>query len=140
MKRCPKCGLDLPATSFYRHGRYLGNYCKPCSLVVRRLWLAKHPEKASRYKQSERERLRSKIFEVLGAICKACGFADIRALQVDHIEGGGNEEKRKLGRANGYLRHILKNPQKYQILCANCNTIKARELKQFGTPKYTNIS
>lgn len=36
---------------------------------------------------------RSKVFDMLGRQCVKCGFDDIRALQIDHIHGGGNQHK-----------------------------------------------
>src|SRR5690242_5812608 len=38
-------------------------------------------------KESHREN-RILAMEILGSSCKRCGFSDIRALQVDHINGG----------------------------------------------------
>src|SRR3990167_1091784 len=39
---------------------------------------------------------RNKVFEILGGyICKQCGYsADKRALQLDHIKGGGNKQRK----------------------------------------------
>lgn len=60
--------------------------------------------------------------------CKNCGFDDIRALQLDHIYGGGAKQ-RKLGGGIGSYSWIKKNnyPSGYQVLCANCNWIKRVE-------------
>ena len=67
--------------------------------------------------------------------CVQCGFSDIRALVLDHIHGGGTEHRRKLkAGANVWLwlaRHGF--PPGYQILCANCSTIKAREENEYGS-------
>src|SRR3990167_6944100 len=60
--------------------------------------------------------------------CKKCGFSDIRALQIDHIDGGGSKHHKELDRSkSGRLyKWIIKNnfPSGFQILCANCNWIK----------------
>ena len=74
--------------------------------------------------------LKSAVFELLGKTCVSCGFNDIRALQIDHINGGGNKHRlNSHGRTIYYL--ILANPdesiKKYQVLCANCNWIKRCE-------------
>ena len=48
------------------------------------------------------------------------------SLQLDHINGGGRKERSGIG-PNDLLRLIKKNgfPEGYQILCANCNILKA---------------
>jgi len=66
--------------------------------------------------------------------CVQCGFSDVRALCLDHINGGGTEHRRTV-KAGGNVwlwlaRHNF--PPGYQILCANCNTIKAREEEEYG--------
>lgn len=76
--------------------------------------------------------LKSAIFEILGKECAICGFSDNRALQIDHINGGGNLEKKSITK-NYYkfvLGQIVKNDRKYQILCANCNWIKRSNNKE----------
>ncbi len=83
------------------------------------------------YTKHSRERRRAQVIEALGGVCTHCGFADIRALQIDHIHGGGSQEHR-----NGYgwykdiLASIEKRDGKFQLLCANCNWIKKHEQKE----------
>lgn len=59
--------------------------------------------------------------------CASCGIEDLRVLQVDHIEGGGWKERKLMG-GGSYCTQlpdlIRRNPDKYQLLCANCNWIK----------------
>ena len=65
--------------------------------------------------------------------CIWCGFDDIRALCIDHIDGDNKYyPNKKLGvilyrwlKANNY-------PDGYQTLCFNCNHIKAVENKEQG--------
>lgn len=67
--------------------------------------------------------IRDQVFTLLGEVCSHCGFADRRALQIDHVNGGGTKELRSLGSAVN--KKILScNGAGYQILCANCNWIK----------------
>lgn len=71
--------------------------------------------------------LRKAAIEKLGSICIRCGFSDIRALQIDHVEGGGVRELRALG-SHGVYRKVMECPPGiYQLLCANCNWIKRYE-------------
>lgn len=74
--------------------------------------------------------VRERLLAMLGGKCIECGYSDYRALQVDHINGGGTAE-RKSKRGTSYYYHIIKriNSVDYQVLCANCNVIK-RSVKQ----------
>jgi polyribonucleotide nucleotidyltransferase len=76
---------------------------------------------------SYHKRLKDAIFDILGRKCVHCGFSDMRALQLDHVNGGGGKE-RKIN--NGQIRYLMilkklaEDSKEYQILCANCNWIK----------------
>lgn len=80
------------------------------------------------------QKLKVKIFDILGKKCKECGFKDIRALQIDHIDGGGSKERAVLnGRTRNrmILLNLLNGSKNYQILCANCNWIKRYKNKEY---------
>ena len=70
--------------------------------------------------------VRTAALELLGGVCRRCGFSDVRALQIDHKFGGGSKERKKY---NGHIdiRVSLATLWKYQLLCANCNWIKRYE-------------
>jgi len=67
--------------------------------------------------------------------CVQCGFSDIRALVLDHVNGGGTEHRRKLKNGINVWLWLARHgfPPGYQILCANCNAIKAREENEYGS-------
>jgi len=77
---------------------------------------------------------RQASLEKLGLKCSHCGFADPRALQLDHKKGNGAEERRKIKDTERYYKHIYENIEEYQVLCANCNWIKRVELKEGKKP------
>lgn len=81
----------------------------------------------------QRSKLHGRVIKALGGKCVKCGFLDIRALQIDHIKGGGNKEMKLKGYKTIYYE-IIKNPEsmkdRYQVLCANCNWIKRYENKE----------
>lgn len=82
---------------------------------------------------------RNKVLVALGQRCSKCGWnEDSRALHVDHVNGGGNQDRKKRGHCpQSLFRDINENPGKYQLLCANCNWIKRHEEKEmFGRIKY----
>jgi hypothetical protein len=80
---------------------------------------------SDKYNQMYNE-AKKKIFELFGLKCKRCKETDKRVLQLDHINGGGTRERKKLNSLSRY-RKALKEPSKYQLLCANCNIIKKYE-------------
>ena len=60
--------------------------------------------------------------------CAVCGFDDIDGLVLDHIEGKGNIDRKKLGHEGGWgfykkLKQ-LEYPPGYQVLCSSHNLIK----------------
>ena len=72
-----------------------------------------------------------RAFAALGGVCKRCGFGDIRALQIDHIDGGGNAESKD--RSYLYYKRVAgAGAGRYQLLCANCNWIKRYENNENG--------
>lgn len=97
----------------------------------------KRPEvraKQAECMRKQHKNLKEKVYEALGGYkCTKCGYdKDVRALQIDHINGDGAKE-RKLYRSGSipYYKHILETDKKnYQILCANCNAIKAYDEKE----------
>jgi hypothetical protein len=63
--------------------------------------------------------------------CACCGEDQFSLLSIDHIDGGGNEEREKLfgdRRLCGHdmYRYLRNNgfPDGYQVLCYSCNTGK----------------
>ena len=82
--------------------------------------------KRNEYFRKYAEKFRLKALKELGGKCKRCGFSDWRALEIDHINGGGGKEWTNINRKTRY-EMVTKNPERYQVLCANCNTIKKIE-------------
>ena len=99
----------------------------------------KNIEKIRKNNDKYNHNIRKTLIELLGGKCKKCGFKDIRALQVDHINGGGKKEIHKYSakiRYKNYIESIKNKEEKYQLLCANCNWIKRFENKEVvGSPK-----
>jgi hypothetical protein len=94
-----------------------------------------HPEKVAEWNRNHLRRLRlsrkMRIIELFGGKCVRCGFDDWRALQVDHVRGGGYQEVKKHKHPDDYYKFIEENATsgRYQLLCANCNWIKRYEDK-----------
>ena len=86
----------------------------------------KHRVRISAQKSVYYKKFRSKVINFLGGICVKYGNNDFRVLQVDHINGGGVQELRKIG-PKGIYNRVLNGEPGYQLLCANCNWIKRYE-------------
>ena len=57
-------------------------------------------------------------------VCACCGEKEYKFLTLDHIDGGGNEHRRKVGHPTYSIYTQLRKanyPDGYQILCHNCN-------------------
>lgn len=81
------------------------------------------------YNKAYKQRLRKKVIAHFGGRCVRCGYSDWRALQIDHIYGGGTREIAERNSALSYHRKLLKEIPgvTYQLLCSNCNWIKRYE-------------
>lgn len=95
-----------------------------------------YPNRDAKWK-AWRQRTKKAIHDLLGGKCVRCGFEDSRALQIDHVNGGGAEEvKATTGNYQVMiLRSILSGSKKYQLLCANCNWIKRVERNEVRNNK-----
>jgi hypothetical protein len=126
-KWCPECEDFCPKDSFYKSScNYdgLAVYCIP------------HQREKANAKRRER---RAEIISHLGGKCIRCGFNDSRALQVDHVNGGGRQEYVHGGYNTNsvkYLKKIMASPDEYQLLCANCNWIKREEEHEVDSSRW----
>ncbi len=97
-----------------------------CSKGTVSYHLGKDQKEATRDRSKlRRQKAKRDVLNAYGKTCKWCGFDDIRALHIDHIDNNGSTE---VGGWNLYV--ILKArgyPEGYQTLCANCNSIKQWE-------------
>ncbi|MFA5130684.1 MAG: hypothetical protein WC477_07300 [Patescibacteria group bacterium] len=95
-----------------------------------------HPLESAKWNRNNQRRRRlerkKRIVKIFGNKCQKCGFEDWRALQVDHINGGGLKEVKSFKHRDNYYASLEKEvlSGKYQLLCANCNWIKRYEEKE----------
>lgn len=143
-KKCTKCKTikDVLLFSFIKDDRfgkkYISSKCRECVKLQTYSWRSRNPDKNKAIARRSRDKLKEEVYSHYGVggktACVICGFDDIRALCIDHINNNGAEERRSLGSkyfAGAIFHRSLKRknyPPGYQILCANCNQIK--ELKR----------
>lgn|SRR5574340_69787 len=83
------------------------------------------------YAKSRHDSIRQRVLDLLGHKCARCGFSDDRALQIDHINGNGRKDRGKCRSPHKFYEKVLVvGSAEYQILCANCNTIKRHEMDE----------
>lgn len=111
MTVCRECKINLDLTncapSFLEYGIHI---CRKCNQI--------------QIKNRTRKQ-RAEALNRLGGQCKCCGITDMTLLSVDHINGGGHQESKKL-RGKSFNKALLKMPleqllDKYRCLCFNCN-------------------
>lgn len=115
----------------YYHKNKEGIYEKRKEYYLK--YYEKIKERVRIYSQKKYSGRRKRIIDALGGKCIRCGFTDIRALQIDHVNGhGGRERKSTINFSHDrYERMIMENKDRYQILCANCNWIKRVEKGEY---------
>jgi hypothetical protein len=139
---CPRCGLRPPApgkarclecgkvqnesSKRFQTQRLAAGLCAECGLRPLRADKArycqectdKHSEAGlARYHQD-----REAAIEAYGGyVCRCCGETWKPFLTIDHIDGGGNQHRKKVGAANVYRWLRLNGyPPGFQVLCMNC--------------------
>lgn len=115
-RNCVVCGKVFTVIKNFSFTRC----CSPqCAM---KYWTKNHPN----YHHNRAEIIKRELFSLLGDKCVVCGYVGI-ALQLDHVNNGGNKERGHIP-AYHYWSIILdkvKNGSKdYQLLCANCNCEK----------------
>lgn len=107
-------------------------------------WYLKHRNEYNAGRIDTRQIYREMLFDILGgAKCVRCGFSDKRALQFDHKQGGGNskinnEERKDHHRYLKYIKAPELARKTFQVLCANCNSIKRHE--KYKSPLFQVMS
>lgn len=101
-----------------------------------RTYRKNHPDIVRNGERKAQERLKLQTIEKYSKgkmCCLQCGYSNIDALVLDHINDDGAEQRKILGgkRVTGICFYkklrTLNFPSGFQVLCANCNTIKQVE-------------
>jgi len=153
-KWCGSCRKTKPHNEFAKKlskgDGSLCSHCKECSSKNANEWYLDNTERA--LANDLTTLLRRKVVFKLGSRCAnpfclvVGGCADLRALQIDHVNNDGAEERKKYGGKLGprggqtmlgrtkmrsiYQLALEDTEGRYQLLCANCNVIKEYERRQ----------
>ena len=103
-------------------------------------WGKEHPEGRRVIVKRCEQNLKRRVLTHYGGgelVCVKCGFNDIRALSIDHLNNNGYEHRKEMKRTGVNFYRLLEKqeyPRGYQTLCMNCNFIK-REVERECYPK-----
>lgn len=92
-----------------------------------RAWRIANVEKVEAMRRARYRKLRLAVLEAYGNKCVCCGETQPEFLAIDHINGGGKEDRAKYSHLDGksWYAYLLKeHPDRVQILCHNCNCAK----------------
>lgn len=90
-------------------------------------WRNKNRQKVRDGVNRHQKKLRAEIIEAYGSKCACCGEKTPQFLTVDHIDGGGKQERQKMS-SNKFLVSIRNRgfpKDLYRLLCWNCNSGRA---------------
>ncbi len=84
--------------------------------------------------QSDHIQRRLRLFIIYGGKCANCPEKDFAKLDIHHVEGGGNLDRKDAGGGSNSLRDLLKYFEQYgrpkeglELLCLSCHAKKRRE-------------
>lgn len=148
-KHCGKCGEDLPTSKFYKNRSTPTGYartCKSCHKIESQAYRHKHADIIYQKELANKNKIKLEVFTHYcdgTPVCKHCGFSDIRALSIDHINGGGRQHRNEIKRNCGtdFYRWLRDNnhPDGFQVLCYNCQIIKRFDNNEHGGKHKTAI-
>lgn len=110
--------------------------------IWNKAWIKNNPERYNASKYHYRDRVKKEVISRYSdgtMSCNYCGFNNIHALCIDHINNDGAEWRSKnkcagrglnAGTNTFELLKKLNFPAGMQVLCANCNLIKEIQRKQ----------
>lgn len=134
-KTCTVCNKTLPINQF-QYGKTAYARCRTCRNTLNRTYHHSEIGRAKSIARNKKRREKIKL-EVLSHYtndtfcCSKCDCKDIRCLSLDHINGDGADHRREIGKKS-LDEWAKKNnfPNTLQVLCMNCQFIKASEEKE----------
>lgn len=137
-KLCSKCRERKDVKDFSTHTQTKdGLYpsCRSCNYEANRIYSKRHREKNPGYSAAYYRELKNKVIAGYGSKCACCSEAERMFLTLDHVNGGGRQERKRKGSHFPYLDALNRDfPADYQVLCFNCNCAKGL----YGKCPHTN--
>lgn len=86
------------------------------------------------------QKIKSKVYELLGQVCFCCGESNANFLTIDHINSDGYVDRKRKGykmSVYSFCKHILSQPDahlRYRVACYDCNSGRAFRGHHFDCP------
>ncbi len=86
------------------------------------------------YERRNKDRIKTEVLTYYGNglfACVICGESRLHCLSIDHINGNGSLERKRLGKAGLGFYYWLKKqgyPEGYRTLCMNCQFIERNRI------------
>ena len=139
-KVCPKC-LKRKLIRYFSKNKFrydgFNGWCKKCMKKGTKKYLpAKRKSNKRAYAALRLETLQYYSGKEKPE-CKCCAVDFLEFLSIDHINGGGSEDKRKIGTGGKFYKWLKKNnyPKGFRVLCHNCN----QSLGAYGYCPHRNL-
>ena len=91
-----------------------------------RRWHADHRDKVNAGERRRNAAEKLKILAAYGRFCVCCGEDEPVFLSLDHVHGGGRQDRAGKAIGTQFYRKLRREgfPPGFQILCFNCNAAK----------------
>jgi ferredoxin len=131
MKMCNTCE-DLKELEDFRINR---NKCRECERIESSQYKRNHKKEIGIYNRQYDLDLKIETLNTYGGCrCSLCPEDNLRCLSIDHINGGGNEQRKSTTGGRGgspfycwLKRNNFPDRDKLRVLCMNCN-IKSKNI------------
>lgn len=126
---CTRCQRLLPVAEFYTDSRCSGGlspWCKRCISEYGVTWRTANKDAVAARGKDRRFGYRLSALVYYGGdppSCACCNESRLEFLALDHIGGGGRQERLRVGSGERFFRYLQKTnyPPGYRVLCHNCN-------------------
>lgn len=139
MKVCSMCKKEKDESQFWKKSKNPNNptfgklraRCIECSFKTWNKWKFSNLELYEKINRTSHMKVKTRVMAHYGVNgkpkCVSCGEERLLCLTIDHVDGGGTQHFKEIGKyGTGFYQWLEKNkyPPGYQCLCANCQRIK----------------
>lgn len=125
VKPCKKCGISQTLDEFHRHPYTKDGHKATCKSCLRQHYQENREELIKQSGQRQSEWRKRAIDKLGGPRCRECGCDVYDILEINHVNGGGNVDRKENGMVSGKLwRAIaleLRDLSEFEVLCRMCN-------------------